>query len=262
MEQWPLDAASSQALIDCAEGQRRYASRNSQEIVRLALVELVVRSALRMEVVAMPIVHHRVSLQAGDRHAVPASLAAVHDEICAELPEDLEKALKRAKKKHRRLADDFVEALDTELAGQGLLYREPEKRSRWASAPRWRCTPAGEAWAETATQHVDALIELGSRIDRDLTWAASTVIAAGPVSTIVPIAWGHVVRLRDERTVSSELGSLGREAPLQPIEAIGRLADTAPGLEPSDIEDLLSRALHDALGGGLKSHGSGGYGGF
>ncbi len=283
--QWPLSAASTQTLLilppSWAQGA---APPRPKEAFKLGLKELLVRGAFRIQ--SYQVVQWgppQTWLLGQEPVALPQSLAALDGWLRPCTPGEIGAVVKLARSYNPRLMQHVGEWFLYELGQKGLVERYELKRLGLFSRIVYRRTASGDAWAQTASQHVQRLQGLPYEVKVDPGSAARAAAVAGSLALMVPASLASLAMLRRRShhhggDLDMDFDYLGEGMAFDPFDGAVDLFDSAieGGIDAVDagagaVDSALEAVAGsvdaavdsgvDAGGGGDGGGGDGGDGG-
>lgn len=276
IQQWPLTAAATQALLTLppAEG-RGGAQPEAGELFKLALKELLLRGAYEVELDSRKYGKAKAALIPRDLPPLPESLSRVDALIRPQTPGDVKSVLKNARREHGGIGATVLELFLDELRGHGLAEEAEEKVLLFFTARRWRRTASGDAWTEDARNHIERFEGLDPETG-DLEESSRVVAEGGSIALLAPGALGNVARLnsRSRRAGYDPMPAwvfATTGVGFDPMIGTGSLFDAAAGggLDSFDASvgavesafDTVATSIDSAIGSGVDSGGGGDFGG-
>ena len=281
-QQWPLTAAATQTLLAIAASAspKGAGAPAPKEVVKLALKELLVRGAYRIQIEKRRFGKAKVTLYPQQAASLPWPLATFDGALRPHTPGEIGSVIKMARKYRKTLIKDVGELFLGELTQRDLVEQRTEKALGIFSTTRWRRTASGDAWAATAAQHVQRLQGLPSEAESDPNSAARAAAAAGALALMVPVALAVLARLRRRSRrhggdLDMDFVYLSDGAAFDPFDSVGDLFDSAleggidgidAGVDAIDsamdsVADSIDSAVDSGVDAGGGSDGGGGDGG-
>ncbi|MDQ4071514.1 MAG: hypothetical protein M3088_01380, partial [Actinomycetota bacterium] len=234
--QWPLTAASTQILLALPPaGAKGAPAPRPGQALKLGLKELLVRGAFRLQVVPAQWGPAQVFLLPQDPVVLAQSLAALDGWLRPFTPGEIGAVVKAARGYNPRLMQQMGEWFLFELGQRGLVESLEHKRLGLFSSTVYRRTATGDAWANTAAQHVQRLEGLPYEVGVDPSTAARAAAVAGSLALMVPAALASVALLRrrshrhggDLEMDFVYLDDAGDGVAFDPFDGVAELFDSA-----------------------------------
>jgi len=279
VEQWPLTAAATNVLLELPspDAKRGKGSADAGEAVKLALKELLLRGAYRIEVEERRLRSAKISLMPVEQSELPRSLAGFDDLIRPQTPDEISNVIAKSRKANSGMFERAGQLFLDELAERDLASCRTERLLfGLMKAQRWRRTASGEAWAADARAHLDQLEALPvldpddeSRVDD----AGRALATAGALGVMVPggiaqlAMLDQLLRRRGDDSTSYAFAPTDGGTPFDPIESAGGLVDSAIGDaiggvdSVTDAIDSMSSSIDSGVDSGVDSGGGSDAGG-
>jgi len=275
--QWPLTAAATQTLLALPPSSAPKGAKppKPKDAVKLALKELILRGAFRIQLEKRRMRKDKVILLPGDASGLPESLAFFDLYLRRYTPNEISMVVKGACQVNTTLIRDIGASFLEQLVEKGLAEPVKDKVLGLFPRTRWRRTATGDAWAASATEHVARLEALPGEAESNPETAATAVAAAGALVVMVPAALAAVARLR--RKLSRHGGHVhvayGGDDDFDVFDGVGDMFDSAfegdldAGVDSIDsaldsVADSIDSGVDAGVdsGGGTGDDGGGGGG--
>ena len=197
--QWPLTAAATEILLalPLSSAPKGGSAPDPKDAVKLALKELILRGAFRIQIEKRRLRKDKVTLLPGQASApLPATLAQFDSALRPHTPDQVAKVVAAARRGNPKLIKEVGDLFLQELVGWGLVEAMHEKVLGLFSRTRYRRTASGDAWAASASQHVARLQALPDEAESQPQTAAQAAAVAGVLVLMVPAALSAIFRLR------------------------------------------------------------------
>lgn len=282
--QWPFTAPATRMLVWVPGPNEKPGDLPRYTVpLKLALKELILRGAYRLEFEQRRSRSRKVRLVPQDGATLPPSLesldAALRPWAPAEIPDVIRRARKARSKWWGSLGELAEDPFRKELFDHGLITEHKVKPLGLLRLTRYTRTESGDAWAADGVQCLERLETLPAEVENDPQSAARFAAVAGALTLMVPAALASVARLHGRRR--SRGGDLdvgepfftgdGSEVAFDPFDAVGDLFETVldesldsidAGIESMDAAfEEVAGSIDSAVDSGVDAGADGGDGG-